>query len=216
MLCWSNEEGKRLVKIELKGTKILPDGLRGAGRVAGAGNAELGPSYRAGFGYLRRPGSAHPSRTIFKNGHVPQGYASWLACSTSAERTGKYYRRLKLAIGPVFIPLRIRGAITATEREEDIKWLNVFQEASFSLDRTTGVCSGSVTWTDKVIQSMNYGFFRFLDADRYMELDGITAKHLYRYLAGAFEKKSVIVEDAREACQEPSGNRRTFQPTFHA
>src|SRR5262249_4579265 len=77
-----------------------------------------------------------------------------------------------------------------------------FQEASFSLDRASGRCIGSVTWTDKLIQSMDSGFFRVLNAGRYMELDGITAKHLYRFLAVAFEKTEVVIIDPRKlACE---------------
>ena len=193
--------GKRLGKIELKGTKILPDGREVQVEWQVQGNAELGlPTEQdldifVALGVLTFQNNFQ--KTVTFTGRQLAGMLNISGVH------GKYYRRLKLAIDR-FIPLRIR-AITATEREEDIKWLNVFQEASFSLDRTTGVCSGSVTWTDKVIQSMNYGFFRFLDAGRYMELDGITAKHLYRYLAGAFEKKSVIVEDARELARNRLG-----------
>jgi len=193
--------GKRLGKIELKGTKVLPDGREVQVEWQVQGNAELGlPTEQdldifVALGVLTFQNNFQ--KTVTFTGRQLAGMLNISGVH------GKYYRRLKLAIDR-FIPLRIR-AITATEREEDIKWLNVFQEASFSLDRTTGVCSGSVTWTDKVIQSMNYGFFRFLDAGRYMELDGITAKHLYRYLAGAFEKKAVIVEDARELARNRLG-----------
>ena len=103
-----------------------------------------------------------------------------------------------------FIALRFRG-IAASERQEEVKWVNVFQEASFSLDRDTGRCIGSVTWTDKLIQSMNSGFFRVLDASRYMELDGITGKHLYRFLAVAFERTDMILVDARKLAIEHLG-----------
>jgi len=116
---------------------------------------------------------------------------------------GKFYQRLKLAMDR-FIPLRFR-ALTATDRQEEVKWSNVFQEASFLLDRETGRCTGSVTWTDKLIQSINNGFFRVLDAGRYMELDGITAKHLYRFLAMAFEKTDLLVLDARKLAMEHIG-----------
>ena len=117
---------------------------------------------------------------------------------------GKLYQRLKLAMDR-FIALRFR-AITSTDRQEEVKWLNVFQEASFSLDRTTGRCVGTVTWTDKIIQSMDSGFFRLLDAGRYMELDGLTAKHLYRFLAVAFEKNDLIVIDARKLAIRAPGH----------
>ena len=116
---------------------------------------------------------------------------------------GKFYQRLKIAMDR-FIPLRFRG-LAATDRHEEVKWLNVFQEASFTLDRDTGRCVGSVTWTDKLIQSMNSGFFRVLDAGRYMELDGITGKHLYRFLAVAFEKTDMILMDARKLAIEHLG-----------
>jgi hypothetical protein len=52
---------------------------------------------------------------------------------------------------------------------------------------------------------MDRGFFRVLDAGRYTELDGITAKHLYRFLAVAFEKTDLIVIDARQLCAEHLG-----------
>ncbi|HLK54396.1 MAG TPA: hypothetical protein VKU42_13140, partial [Candidatus Angelobacter sp.] len=116
---------------------------------------------------------------------------------------GKFYQRLKLAMDR-FIPLRFR-ALTATDQQEEVKWSNVFQEASFLLDRESGRCTGSVTWTDKLIQSINNGFFRVLDAGRYMELDGITAKHLYRFFAVAFEKTDLIVMDARKLAMEHVG-----------
>src|ERR1039457_3421951 len=64
---------------------------------------------------------------------------------------GRFYQRLKLAMDR-FIPLRFR-ALTATDQQEEVKWSNVFQEASFLLDRETGRCTGSITWTDKLIQS---------------------------------------------------------------
>ena len=80
-----------------------------------------------------------------------------------------------------------------------------FQEASFSLDRSTGRCVGMVTSTDKLIRSMDSGFFRLLDAGRYMELDGITAKHMYRFLAVAFEKTDVLVMDARTLAMQNLG-----------
>jgi hypothetical protein len=116
---------------------------------------------------------------------------------------GKFYKRLKLAMDR-FIPLRFR-ALMATELQEEVKWVNVFQEASFSLNRTTGRCTGSVTWTDKLIQSMDSGFFRLLDASSYMELDGITAKHLYRFLTVAFAKTDVVIIDARQLSMEHLG-----------
>ena len=116
---------------------------------------------------------------------------------------GKFYKRLKLAMDR-FIPLRFR-ALMENEQHEEVKWCNVFQEASFSLNRTTGRCMGSVTWTDKLIQSMDSGFFRLMDANRYMELDGITAKHLYRFLAVAFAKTDVLIIDARQLSTEHLG-----------
>ena len=116
---------------------------------------------------------------------------------------GKFYQRLKMAMDR-FIALAF-PRVGRQERQEEVKWVNVFQEASFSLDRETGRCIGSVTWTDKLIQSMNSGFFRVLDAGRYMELDGITGKHLYRFLAVAFEKTDMLLMDARKLAIEHLG-----------
>jgi hypothetical protein len=64
---------------------------------------------------------------------------------------------------------------------------------------------GTVTWTDKLIQSMDSGFFRLLDAGRYMDLDGLTAKHLYRFLAVEFEKTDLVLIDARKLASEHLG-----------
>ena len=94
--------------------------------------------------------------------------------------------------------------------------MNVFQEASFSLDRSTGRCVGTVTWTDKLIRSMDSGFFRLLDAGRYMELDGITAKHMYRFLAVAFEKTDLLVVDAQNAGHAEPGNSESAEVFFAA
>jgi len=108
---------------------------------------------------------------------------------------GRFYERIKLAMDR-FIPLRFR-TLTQSEKHEDVKWVNVFQDASFSLDRETGRCMGSITWTDKIIGSMDSGSFRILDARRYMQFDGLTTKYMYRFLAMAFEREDVILVDAR-------------------
>jgi len=184
--------GKTIGKLELNGTKLLPDGTEVRVVWQIQGNNELGlPTEQdldifVALGVLTFQNNFQ--KTVSFTGRE-------IAKILNSNVHGKFYQRLKMAMDR-FIPLRFR-AIATTDRQEEVKWLNVFQEASFSLDRETGRCMGTVTWTDKLIRSMDSGFFRLLDAGRYMELDGITAKHMYRYLAVAFEKTDLIVVDAR-------------------
>ena len=193
--------GKRIGKIELSGTKTLPDGteLRVTWQVQG--NNELGLPTEQDLDIFVALGvltfRQNFAKTVTFTGRE---IARILDIGTVH---GKFYKRLKMAMDR-FIPLRFR-ALAENEEQEEVKWCNVFQEASFSLDRTSGRCVGSVTWTDKLIQSMDSGFFRLLDARRYMELDGITAKHLYRFLAVAFEKSELVLLDARQLCTEHLG-----------
>jgi hypothetical protein len=193
--------GKRQGKLELRGTKTLVDGSQVEVLWQVQGNAELGlPTERdldvfVALGVLTF--QRNFSKTITFTG---QEMAHLLNVKTVH---GKFYQRLKLAMDR-FIPLRFR-ALTSGDHHEEVKWLNVFQEASFTLDRKTGRCRGTVTWTDRIIQSMDAGLFRLLDGSRYRQLDGITAKHLYRYLATVFEKTEVLVIDARKLAQEHLG-----------
>lgn len=193
--------GKRIGKLELNGTKVLADGSEMRVKWQVQGNTELGLPTEQDLDIFVALGvltfRSNFAKTVTFSGRE---IAKILDIGTVH---GKFYQRLKMAMDR-FIPLRFR-ALTETDRQEEVKWVNVFQEASFSLDRTSGRCIGSVTWTDKLIQSMDSGFFRLLDAGRYMELDGITAKHLYRYLAVAFEKTDVIVVDARKLAAEHLG-----------
>ncbi|MEZ5404517.1 MAG: hypothetical protein R2729_32865 [Bryobacteraceae bacterium] len=193
--------GKQIGKIEIKGTKTLPDGTEMDVLWQVQGNNELGLPTEQDLDIFVALGvltfRSNFSKTITFTGRE---IARILNVSNVH---GKFYQRLKLAMDR-FIPLRFR-ALTATDEQEQVKWLNVFQEASFSLDRTSGRCTGTVTWTDKLIQSMDSGFFRLLDAGRYMELDGITAKHLYRFLAVAFERTDLLVIDARKLATEHLG-----------
>ena len=193
--------GKRVGKIEINGNKTLPDGTKVRVVWQVQGNNELGLPTEQDLDIFVALGVLtfrHDfAKTVTFTGRE---IARILDIGTVH---GKFYKRLKLAMDR-FIPLRFR-ALTATEQHEEVKWCNVFQEASFSLNRTTGRCTGSVTWTDKLIQSMDSGFFRLLDANRYMELDGITAKHLYRYLAVAFAKTDVVIIDARQLATEHLG-----------
>jgi hypothetical protein len=193
--------GKRIPKIEIKGTKTLPDGTRMRVVWQVQGNTELGLPTEQDLDIFVALGVL-TFRNDFAKTVTFTGREIARILDIGAVH-GKFYKRLKLAMDR-FIPLRFR-ALTATEQHEEVKWCNVFQEASFSLNRTTGRCTGSVTWTDKLIQSMDSGFFRLLDASRYMELDGITAKHLYRYLAVAFAKTDVVIVDARQLCTEHLG-----------
>jgi hypothetical protein len=193
--------GKRVGKIEISGTKALPDGkeLRVTWQVQG--NNELGLPTEQDLDIFVALGVLTFRQNFAKTvSFTGREIARILDIGTVH---GKFYKRLKMAMDR-FIPLRFR-ALAENEEQEEVKWCNVFQEASFSLDRTSGRCVGSVTWTDKLIQSMDSGFFRLLDARRYMELDGLTAKHLYRFLTVAFEKSSLVIIDARKLCMEHLG-----------
>jgi hypothetical protein len=193
--------GKRIAKIEITGTKILPNGSEMEVVWQIQGNNELGLPTEQDLDIFVVLGVL-TFRNNFAKTVTFSGREIARMLNISSVH-GKFYQRLKLAMDR-FIPLRFR-ALTATDRQEEVKWSNVFQEASFLLDRETGRCTGSVTWTDKLIQSINNGFFRVLDAGRYMELDGITAKHLYRFLALAFEKTDLLVLDARKLAMEHVG-----------
>jgi hypothetical protein len=193
--------GKRIGKIEISGIKAFPDGkeLRVTWQVQG--NNELGLPTEQDLDIFVALGVLTFRQNFAKTvSFTGREIARILDIGTVH---GKFYKRLKMAMDR-FIPLRFR-AVAENEEQEEVKWCNVFQEASFSLDRTSGRCVGSVTWTDKLIQSMDSGFFRLLDARRYMELDGLTAKHLYRFLTVAFEKSSLVIIDARKLCMEHLG-----------
>jgi hypothetical protein len=193
--------GKRVGRIEIRGTKTLPDGTEAEVLWQVEGNNELGLPTEQDLDIFVALGVL-----TFRN-----NFAKTVAFSGREIAKilriknvhGKFYQRLKVAMDR-FIPLRFR-AVSTSERQEEVKWLNVFQEASFSLNRSTGKCTGTITWTDKLIRSMDSGFFRVLDAGRYMTLDGLTAKHLYRFLVVAFEKKDLVVIDTRKLALEHLG-----------
>jgi hypothetical protein len=193
--------GKRIGKIEIKGTKVLPNGSEMEVVWQIQGNNELGLPTEQDLDIFVVLGVLTFRNNFAKTVTFSGREIARMLNINSVH--GKFYQRLKLAMDR-FIPLRFR-ALTATDQQEEVKWSNVFQEASFLLDRETGRCTGSITWTDKLIQSINNGFFRVLDAGRYMELDGITAKHLYRFFAVAFEKTDLIVMDARKLAMEHVG-----------
>jgi hypothetical protein len=193
--------GKRVGKIELSGTKVLPDGTELKVTWQVQGNNELGLPTEQDLDVFVALGVLTFRQNFAKTVSFTGREIARILDIGAVH--GKFYKRLKIAMDR-FIPLRFR-AVAENEEQEEVKWCNVFQEASFSLDRSSGRCVGSITWTDKLIQSMDSGFFRLLDAGRYMELDGITAKHLYRFLAVAFEKSDLIVIDARKLCTEHLG-----------
>jgi hypothetical protein len=193
--------GKRIGKLEIQGTKVLPDGTEVLVSWQVQGNTELGLPTEQDLDIFVALGSLTFQNNFAKTVSFSGREIAKILGIHSVH--GKFYQRLKMAMDR-FIALRFRG-IAASERQEEVKWVNVFQEASFSLDRDTGRCIGSVTWTDKLIQSMNSGFFRVLDASRYMELDGITGKHLYRFLAVAFERTDMLLVDARKLAIEHLG-----------
>ncbi|HKE26427.1 MAG TPA: hypothetical protein VKB88_28930 [Bryobacteraceae bacterium] len=193
--------GKKAGKIEINGAKTLPDGTSRRVVWQVQGHNELGLPTEQDLDIFVALGTLTFRNDFAKTvSFTGREIAKILGIGTVH---GKFYKRLKLAMDR-FIPLRFR-ALTDTEPREEVKWVNVFQEASFSLNRATGRCTGSITWTDKLIQSMDAGFFRLLDANRYMELDGITAKHLYRFLAIAFAKTDVVIMDARQLATEHLG-----------
>ena len=185
--------GKGVSKLEIRGTKVLPNGDEVRVNWQVQGNSELGLPTEQDMDVFIALGVLTFRNNFSKTVSFTGREIARILNIGSVH--GKFYQRLKVAMDR-FIPLRFR-AITESDHQEDVKWLNVFQEASFSLDRDTGRCVGSITWTDKLIQSMDSGFFRALDAERYMELDGITAKHLYRFLVPAFEKSDTILIDTR-------------------
>jgi len=193
--------GKRIGKIEINGAKMLADGTKVRVVWQVQGNTELGLPTEQDLDIFVALGVLTFRHDFAKTVTFTGREIARILDIGMVH--GKFYKRLKLAMDR-FIPLRFR-ALTESEQREEVKWCNVFQEASFSLNRTTGRCTGSVTWTDKLIQSMDSGFFRLLDANRYMELDGITAKHLYRFLAVAFAKTEVVIIDARQLSTEHLG-----------
>lgn len=193
--------GKRLGKIEITGSKTLPDGTDVTVTWQVQGNPELGLPTEYDLDVFMAIGVL-TFRNNFAKTVTFQGREIARILNISTVH-GKIYERMKLAMDR-FIPLRFR-ALTQSDRHEDVKWVNVFQEASFSFDRKTGRCIGTVTWTDKIINAMDNGFFRVLDATRYMQLDGLTAKHLYRYLAVAFEQTEMLLIDARQVAVQHLG-----------
>lgn len=193
--------GKRVGRIEIKGNKILPNGEEVAVSWQVQGSGELGLPTEQDLDIFVALGALTFQNNFDKTVTFTGREIARLLNITGIH--GKFYQRLKLAMDR-FISLRFR-AVRETEHQEDVKWLNVFQEASFTLDRPSGRCIGSITWTDRLIRSMDSGFFRLLNAQHYMELDGITAKHLYRFLAVAFEKTDVVIIDARKLAMQHLG-----------
>lgn len=193
--------GKCVGKLEVRGTKIGPDGTETQVLWQVQGNNDLGLPTEQDLDIFVALGVL-TFRSNFEKTVTFSGRELAKILNISGVH-GKFYRRLKTAMDR-FIPLRFR-AVEDNEHQEQVKWINVFQEASFSLDKTTNRCTGSITWTDKLVQSMGSGFFRLLDASRYMELDGLTAKHLYRFLTVAFEKSDTVLIDARKLATENLG-----------
>ncbi len=193
--------GKKVGKIEIKGTKVLVDGSQVRVVWQVQGNGELGLPTEQDLDIFVALGVLTFRNSFAKTVSFTGREIAKILNISSVH--GKFYDRLKLAMDR-FIPLRFRS-LTETDQQEQVKWTNVFQEASFSLDRLTNRCTGVITWTDKLIQSMDRGFFRAIDAGRYMQLDGITAKYLYRFLALEFEKTDMVLMDARQLATEHLG-----------
>ncbi len=186
--------GKRVGKLEVEGMKTLPDGTEARVKWQVQGNNELGLPTEQDLNIFVALGVLtfrnNFAKTVTFSGREIAGILNISSVN------GRFYDRIKLAMDR-FIPLRFR-TLTYSDSHEDVKWVNVFQDASFSLDRKSGRSVGSITWTDRIIDAMDSGFFRVLDARRYMALDGLTTKHMYRFLAMAFENTDVVIVDARE------------------
>lgn len=193
--------GKKTGSIEVRGQKILPDGTPIQATWQVQGNAELGLPTEQDMDIFVALGVLTFRHDFAKTITFTGREIARILNRDSVN--GRFYKRIKLAMDR-FVPLRFR-TLMCSDRHEDIKWVNVFQDASFTLDRDTGRCVGSVTWTDKIIDAMDRGFFRLLDGRRYMELDGLTTKHMYRFLAVAFERTDVVLIDARELASRHLG-----------
>jgi hypothetical protein len=178
--------GKRLGKLEIDGTKTLPDGTVVKVLWQVQGNNDLGLPTEQDLDIFVALGVLTFQSNFAKTVRFTGRELAKILNINSVH--GKFYQRLKLAMDR-FVPLRFR-ALTRTDQQEDVKWVNVFQEASFTLDRTSGRCTGQVTWTDKLI---------------HMQLHGLTAKHLYRFLAVAFESTDVVIIDARDLATKRLG-----------
>ena len=212
--------GKRVGKIETKGTKTLADGTKVKVVWQVQGNADVGLPTEQDLDIFIAVGVLTFRNNFAKTVSFTGREIAKILKIHGVH--GKFYNRLKLAMDRL-IALRFR-ALASSKNRQEVKWINVFQEASFSLNRETGRSTGSVTWTDKLVRSMDRGFFRFLDASRYMDLDGLTAKHLYRFLAIAFEKTDLLVVDTRELALQHLGIARlpkyfsrlmqTLEPVF--
>jgi len=135
-------------KIEISGTKMLPDGTTARVVWQVQGNNELGLPTEQDLDIFVALGVL-TFRNDFAKTVTFTGREIARILDIGAVH-GKFYKRLKLAMDR-FIPLRFR-ALMENELHEEVKWCNVFQEASFSLNRSTGRCTGSVTWTDKLIE----------------------------------------------------------------
>src|SRR5215470_3684374 len=125
--------GKRVGKIEINGSKTLPDGSKMRVVWQVQGNAELGLPTEQDLDIFVALGVLtfrHDfAKTITFTGRE---IAKILDIGTVH---GKFYKRLKLAMDR-FIPLRFR-ALAENEVQEEVKWCNVFQEDSLSLDRVS-------------------------------------------------------------------------------
>jgi len=129
--------GKKVGKIEINGTKILPDGTKMRVVWQVQGNNDLGLPTEQDLDIFVALGVL-TFRNDFAKTVVFTGREIARILDIGMVH-GKFYKRLKLAMDR-FIPLRFR-ALTETEQHEEVKWVNVFQEASFSLNRTTGRCT---------------------------------------------------------------------------
>src|SRR3712207_3632891 len=109
--------GKRVSKISIPGTKVLPDGTEVAVCWQIQGNSELGLPTEQDLDIVVALGVL-TFRNDFAKTVVFSGREIAKILGISSVH-GKFYQRLKMAMDR-FIPLRFRG-VAATDRQEEIK-----------------------------------------------------------------------------------------------
>ena len=109
--------GKRIGKLELKGTKVLPDGTELEVSWQVQGNNELGLPTEQDLDIFVALGVLTFRNNFSKTVTFTGREIARILNIGSVH--GKFYQRIKLAMDR-FIPLRFR-ALTATDRQEEVK-----------------------------------------------------------------------------------------------
>ncbi len=126
--------GKKVDKLEVQGVKYQPDGTQTRVIWQVQGNNQLGLPTEQDLDIFVALGMLTFQNNFRKTVTFTGPELARILNIKGVH--GKFYQRVKIAMDR-FIPLRFRS-LTITDRQEEVKWLNVFQEASFSLDRETG------------------------------------------------------------------------------